>query len=76
MHDIINNILSISAASFESQAAVYNENFMAIDKEKLSHLLMEFGRSQSDKEHPWKLTQKQIEDTWFGQLLQAKGYIE
>ena len=63
LHDITNNV-SISAASFESRATVYNENFMAIDKERLSHL-MEFGRSQSDKEHPWKLTEKRIEDTWF-----------
>ena len=63
LHDITNN-LSISAASFESRAAVYNENFMAVDKERLS-LLNEFGRSQNDKERPWKLMEKRIEDAWF-----------
>ena len=63
LSDITNNI-SISAVSFESRAAVYNENFQKVDKERLCKL-EEFGRSSSDKEHPWKLTEKRIEDAWF-----------
>lgn len=61
--DITNNI-SVSATSFESRATVYNENFQKIDQERLTHLA-EFGHSGSDKEHPWKLTEKCIEDAWF-----------
>ena len=63
LKDITNNI-SVSATSFESRATVYNENFEKIDQERLTHLT-EFGRSGSDKEHPWKLTEKCIEDAWF-----------
>ena len=65
--DITNNI-SVSATSFESRATVYNENFQKIDQERLTHLA-EFGRSGSDKEHPWKLTEKCIEDAWFVYIL-------
>ena len=35
MEDITNNIL-ISAASFESRAKVYNENFRKVDQDRLS----------------------------------------
>ena len=63
LDDITNNI-SVSATSFESRATVYNENFQKIDQERLTHLA-EFGRSVTDKEHPWKLTEKRVEDAWF-----------
>ena len=63
LNDITNNI-SISAASFESRAKVYNENFQQVDQERLCKLA-EFGRSQKDNEHPWKVTEKRIEDAWF-----------
>ena len=78
LSDITNNI-SISAVSFESRAAVYNENFQKVDKERLCKL-EEFGRSSSDKEHPWKLTEKRIEDAWFVYSLvkfyKQKGKLE
>lgn len=63
LNDITNNV-SISATSFESRAAVYNENFQKIDGERLAEL-NNFGHSSSDEEHPWKLTEKRIEDAWF-----------
>lgn len=53
LEDITNNV-SISATSFQSIS----------DCERLIHL-SEFGRSFSDTEHPWKLTEKRIEDAWF-----------
>ena len=61
--DITNNI-SISAASFLSRAEVYNEDFRQVDSERLKNY-NEFGRSASDKDHPWKLTEKRVEDAWF-----------
>lgn len=61
--DITNNI-SISASSFQSRAEVYNENFRQSDHKRLK-MLTDFGRSISDSEHPWKITEKRIEDAWF-----------
>lgn len=43
---------------------MYNENFRVIDGERLKSLF-EFGRSHRDQEHPWKLTEKRVEDAWF-----------
>ena len=63
LDDITNNI-SVSGTSFESRTTVHNENFQKIDQERLAHLA-EFGRSGSDKDHPWKLMEKHIEDAWF-----------
>lgn len=63
LEDITNNI-SISAASFESRAQVYNENFRKIDQDRLQQLTA-FGRNVTDEEHPWKLTEKRVEDAWF-----------
>jgi hypothetical protein len=63
LEDVTNNV-SISATSFQSRAEVYNENFRTPDSERLKCLYM-FGRSLSDGEHPWKLTEKRIEDAWF-----------
>ena len=63
LEDRTNNI-SISATSFESRAEVYNENFRDSDVARLKHL-REFGRTASDTDHPWKLTEKRAEDAWF-----------
>ena len=63
LEDMTNNI-SISATSFESRAEVYNENFRDSDVARLRHL-REFGRTTSDTDHPWKLTEKRAEDAWF-----------
>ena len=63
LEDVTNNI-SISATSFESRAEVYNENFRDLDIARLKHLC-EFGRTTSDTDHPWKLTEKRVEDAWF-----------
>ena len=63
LEDMTNNI-SISATSFESRAEVYNENFRDSDVARLKHL-REFGRTASDTDHPWKLTEKRAEDAWF-----------
>lgn len=62
-YDITNNI-AISATSFQSRAEVYNENFRKTDHERLINFT-DFGRSSSDLEHPWKLTEKRVEDAWF-----------
>ena len=63
LEDMTNNI-SISATSFESRAEVYNENFCDSDVARLKHL-QESGRTTSDTDHPWKLTEKRAEDVWF-----------
>ena len=63
LEDMTNNI-SISATSFESRAEVYNENFRDSDVARLKHL-REFGRTTSDSDHPWKLTERRAEDAWF-----------
>jgi hypothetical protein len=63
LDDLTNNI-SISATSFESRAEVYNENFRDSDSSRLKHL-RDYGRSISDVDHPWKLTEKRVEDAWF-----------
>jgi hypothetical protein len=63
MENITNNI-SISAASFESRARVYNENFRKVDQDRLRQLTT-FGRNATDKDHPWRLTEKRVEDAWF-----------
>lgn len=63
LEDITNN-LSISSTSFQSRAEVYNENFREIDVKKLN-LFYGYGRSISDTDHPWKLTEKRVEDAWF-----------
>ena len=63
LDDLTNNI-SISATSFESRAEVYNENFRDSDSSQLKHL-RDYGRSMSDVDHPWKLTEKRVEDAWF-----------
>ena len=63
LEDVTNNI-SISATSFESRAEVYNENFRDLDIARLKYL-REFGRTTSDTNHPWKLTEKRVEDAWF-----------
>lgn len=64
LHDnnIITNNISISAASFESQATVYNENFREVGKEKLSHLT-ELGRSHSvvDNDSQFFVCPKELE---------------
>ena len=63
LEDLTSNI-SISATSFESRAEVYNENFRDSDSSRLKHL-RDYGRSMSDADHPWKLTEKRVEDGWF-----------
>lgn len=63
IHDMTNNI-SVSACSFQSRAEVYNENFRDADSERLKHM-KDYGRSNSDTDHPWKLTEKRVEDAWF-----------
>ena len=63
LQDMTNNI-SISAASFESRAEVYNENFRDIDCSRLKEF-HQFGRNIKDQVHPWKLTDKCAEDAWF-----------
>ena len=63
LDDFTNNI-SVSAASFQSRAEVYNENFRECDSKRLKGCSV-FGRSTSDTEHPWKLTEKRVEDAWF-----------
>ena len=63
LEDMTNNI-SISATSFESRAEVYNENFRHSDVARLKHL-RQFGRTSSDTDHPWKLTEKRAKDAWF-----------
>lgn len=63
LKDFTNNI-AISACSFLSRAEVYNENHRNADAQSLK-LLVEFGRSSSDNEHPWKLREKRVEDAWF-----------
>lgn len=63
LEDITNNI-SLSATSFQSRAEVYNENFRELDAKNLKSF-SDFGRSRRDCEHPWKLTEKRVEDAWF-----------
>ena len=63
LHDFTQNI-SISATSFESRAEVYNEKFRDSDLSRLKHL-KEYGRTESDSDHPWKLTEQRVEDAWF-----------
>ena len=67
LDDFTHNI-SISGASFESRAEVYNENFRDSDYSRLKHL-SDYGRSMSDAEHPWKLTEQRVEDGWFLYML-------
>ena len=43
---------------------MYNENFRGTDFNRLKDCTV-FGRSISDTEHPWKLTEKRVEDAWF-----------
>ena len=62
LEDVMNNV-SISATYFESRAKVYNENFHDLDVARLKHM-HEFGRTTSDTDHPWKLTEKRV-DAWF-----------
>ena len=61
--DITNNI-SVSACSFQSRAEVYNENFRELDCERLKNFT-DYGRNITDTHHPWKLTEKRVEDVWF-----------
>ena len=63
IHDITNNI-SVSACSFQSRAEVHNENFRMVDCERLSNF-NDYGRNLTDIYHPWKLTEKRVEDAWF-----------
>ena len=63
LDDITNNMF-ISAASFESRAAVYNENHRSVDSDRLRELAC-FARTVTDQDHPWKLNEKRIEDAWF-----------
>ena len=63
LEDMTNNI-SISDTSFESRAEVYNKNFCDLDIARLKHF-REFGRTSSDTDHPWKLTERRAEDAWF-----------
>ena len=60
----VNNNISISAASFESRAQVYNENFHKVNQDILLELTA-FGHNTADEEHPWRLTEKRVEDAWF-----------
>ena len=62
LEDITN--ISISAASFESRAQVYNENFRKVDQDRLQELTA-FGRNTTDEEHLWRLTEERVEDAWF-----------
>ena len=62
LEDITN--ISISAATFEYRAQVYNENFCKIDQDRLQQLTA-FGRNITDDEHPWRLTEETVEDAWF-----------
>lgn len=77
LRDITSNI-TISGTSFESRAVVYNENFRHVDIKRLDHLHT-FGRNSKDKEHPWKLTEKRVEDAWFlwtlVQFFKEKGLL-
>ena len=59
LEDVTNNI-SISATTFQSRAEIYNR---VSDAKKLT-FLKKFGRSIQDIKHPWKLTEKRIEDAW------------
>lgn len=63
LQDMTNNI-SISAASFQSRAEVYNANFRAVDCLRLKHHTR-FGRNIKDQVHLWKLTDRCVEDAWF-----------
>ena len=60
LEDITNNI-TISGASFESRAEVYNENFAATDLKRLTHL-QEYCR---DRSKSWSLNERRVEDAWF-----------
>lgn len=77
LRDITSNI-TISGTSFESRAVVYNENFRHVDIKRPDHLHT-FGRNSKDEEHPWKLTEKRVEDAWFlwtlVQFFKEKGLL-
>ena len=42
---------------------MYNENVRDLDVAQLKHM-HEFGRTTSEIDHPWKLTDKRVEDSW------------
>ena len=40
------------------------KNFRDSDSSRLKHL-RDYGHSVSDVDHPWKLTEKRVEDAWY-----------
>ena len=55
-----------AAATFESQADVYNATFMLRDQQRLSAYAGEFSRVRNPStDNTWKLNDKRLEDGWF-----------